>query len=70
MPFQISQSAMGSLCLSRGQEEEEKATVLLQSREQMEKAPEPLVESWSEVLPREVDSSFASDGFGPGWHLL
>lgn len=53
-----------------GQEEEEEATVLLHCREQMEKAPEPLVESWSEVLPCEIDGSFAVDGFGPGLRLL
>lgn len=41
-----------------------------QCREPLEKAPEPLVESWGEVLVCGLHSSFAPDGFGTGLSLL
>lgn len=66
--FHIS-SMLWAICASQGQQEEEKATVLLQCREQMEKASEPSLESWSEALPYKVDGSFAGDGFWRGLRL-
>lgn len=67
--FQVSQSTINDLCLSKLGGGEGHCPSAVQN-DQTERALEPLVESWSKVLPHVLDGSFASDGFGLGLHFL